>query len=223
VDWWVLDFLRPEDRRTFLSTLRRRTYGRREVVFHEGDPADALHLIVSGHVAAHVSSPSGEPVTVAVLGQGECFGELALAGPGRQRAATMTALDRCETLSLTRAQFDRLRSQSPDLDRLLVLLLAERVERLDQYLLEALYTPADKRVARRLVELCDAYRGDSSPVVIPLTQDALASLAGTTRPTTNQALQNMARLGIVEVKRGQLIVLDEAALLTLSHPPPSYG
>jgi CRP-like cAMP-binding protein len=223
MDWWVLDGVPPEDRRSFLSTLRRQTYRRREVVFHEGDPAETLHMIVAGHVTAQVSHPSGEPLTVAVLGPTDCFGELALVGPDRMRRATMTALDTCETLSMTRGQFDRLRDANPGLNRVLVLLLAARVEKLDYYLLDALYTPADTRVARRLVELCETYRPDSGPVVVPLTQDAIASLAGTTRSTTNQALQDMVRHHVIELGRGQIIVIDEPALVRLSDPAPTYG
>jgi CRP/FNR family transcriptional regulator, cyclic AMP receptor protein len=223
VDWWVLDALSEEDRSTLTSTLHRRTYRRGEVIFHEGDPAETLHLIAVGHVSAHVSAPSGEPVIVSVLGRGDCFGELALAGPGRARAATVTALDRCETLSLTRAQFDRLRSQSPHLDRLLVLLLAARIERLNGYLLEALYTPASRRVALRLLELCESYRADGGQVVIPLTQEALANLAGTTRPTTNQALQDLARRGVLELQRGSVVVVDEPGLERISRPRRPLG
>lgn len=223
MDWWVVEALRPEDRREFLSTLRPRTYRRDEVVFHQGDPAEAVHLIVSGHAAARLSSTAGEPVTVSVLGPGECFGELALVGPGRRRSATMVALDKCETLSMTRAQFDQLRSQSPHVDRLLVLLLADRIAKLDEFLLEALYSPADRRVARRLVALCDTYRSDTNQVVIPLTQDALASLAGTTRSTTNQALQHLVKRDILQLRRGRVIVLDEAALVSLAAPTAAYG
>jgi CRP-like cAMP-binding protein len=212
MDWWVLEGLQPEVRRSLLSTLNRRTYRRGEVVFHEGDPAETLHLIVGGHLAAHVMSTSGDPVTVAVLGPGECVGELALVDANRQRAATVVALDRVETLSLTRAQFDRLRVEHRQLDQLLVMLLAARVDRLNRYLIEALFTSADRRVARRLLELCDAYRDELGQVVVPLTQDTLASLAGTTRPTTNQALQHLVRRGVLELRRGRVIVLDEAGL-----------
>jgi CRP-like cAMP-binding protein len=211
MDWPVLASLPPDERRTLAAGLRRRAYRRDEVIFHQGDPADTLHLIAAGRASVRVTMPGGEFVVVELLGPGDAFGELALVGP-QSRRATVVALERCETLSLGRDEFERLRTAYPGVDRFLIDLLARRVDRLNTYLLEALFVPAERRVLRRLLELCELYPADGQGIVIPVTQETLASLAGTTRPTANQVLRRLVAIGIVTVSRSQIVVLNRAGL-----------
>jgi CRP-like cAMP-binding protein len=212
MDWPVLASLPAEERRGLVARLRRRSYHRDEVIFHQGDPADALHLIAAGHVTVRVTLRGGEFVVVAIFGPGDAFGEAALVGGPAVRGATITALERCETLSLGRDEFRRLRTSYPGVDRFLVELLSARVERLNNYWLEALYVPAERRVLRRLVDLCELYTGDDQRIVIPVTQEMLANLAGTTRPTANQVLRRLVASNIVAISRSQIAVLDRPGL-----------
>ncbi len=219
MDWPVLAPVPAEDRRRLVARLRRRAYRRDEVIFHQGDPADTLHLIAAGHVSVRVTLPGGEFVVVVIFGPGDAFGELALVGGPRPRGATVIALEPCETLSLGRDQFERLRASYPGVDRFLVELLSARVQRLNGQLLEALYVPAERRVLRRLLDLCQLYGGDGQHVIIPVTQEMLASLAGTTRPTANQVLGRLSASRLVEVSRGQIAVLNRGELhRRASHP-----
>jgi CRP-like cAMP-binding protein len=78
------------------------------------------------------------------------------------------------------------------------------VRRLDDLLLEALYIPVERRVLRRLVELGGTYAGRDGE--IPLTQEQLAELAGTSRATVNRVLRDEQRRGTVELRRGRTIV-----------------
>ena len=212
MDWPVLASLPPQERRGLVAGLRRRSYDRDEVIFHQGDPADALHLIAAGHVTVRVTLRGGEFVVVAILGPGEAFGESALVGSPNARNATIIALEQCETLSLGRDEFHRIRTSYPGVDRFLVELLSARVERLNNYLLEALYIPAERRVIRRLLHLSELYTGDDQRIVIPVTQEMLASLAGTTRPTANQVLRRLVASDIVSVSRSQIVVLNRQSL-----------
>jgi len=219
MDWPVLASVPAADRRRLVGQMRRRAYRRDEVIFHQGDPADTLHLIAEGHVSVRVTLAGGEFVIVDVLGPGDAFGERALIGSPRSRTATVTALERCETLSLGRDQFESLRTSYPGIDRFLVELLSARVDRLNRYLLEALYVPAERRVLGRLLELCQLYADDDEQgIVIPVTQDMLASLAGTTRPTANQVLGRLAASQVVEVSRGQIVVANRGELRRRADP-----
>jgi CRP-like cAMP-binding protein len=212
MDWPVLASLPPQERSGLVAGLRRRSYHRDEVIFHQGDPADTLHLIAAGHVSVRVTLPGGEFVVIAILGPGDTFGEIALVGSPHARSATIIALEQCETLSLGRDDFHRLRTSYPGVDRFLVELLSARVERLNNYLLEALYVSAERRVLRRLLHLCELYTGDDQRIVIPVTQEMLASLAGTTRPTANQVLRRLVASDIVSISRSQIVVLDRQSL-----------
>jgi CRP-like cAMP-binding protein len=93
-------------------------------------------------------------------------------------------------------------------DALLISLLAAEVRTMIERLLEALYLPAERRVLRRLVELADIYGGAE----IPLTQEELAGLAGTSRATVNAVLGDAQTRGLVELRRGRVTILDAEAL-----------
>jgi len=215
VQWALLSPLPAEVQARVLAVARRRRYDRGVVVFHEGETGDTLHLVESGRLAVRVSTESGESVTLRILRCGDAFGELALmrVHAVHHRTATVTALEHSETLSLTGTTFDALRAKHPELDRLMVTLLAERVDQLSHRLLEALYVGVDRRVYRRLVELADSY-GDGTPgaILVPLTQDDLAGMAGATRPTVNQVLQRLAGDGVVSLGRRSIAIEDLAGL-----------
>lgn len=216
MDWPVLASLPQNERLKLVARLRRQGYRRDEVIFHQGDPADTLHLIAAGHVSVRVTLPGGEFVTVAILGPGDTFGEFALVADAHRRSATVVALEPSETLVLGRPEFERLRTSYPGIDRFLVELLSARLEKVNTNLLEALYVPAERRVMRRLLGLCELYAGDDQHITIPVTQETLASIAGTTRPTANQVLRRLAASGIVAVNRSQVTVVNRCRLQDLA-------
>src|SRR6266508_3388546 len=169
MDWPMLRALGEPERRELLRRTRRRRFARNEVLVHEGDPADTLHLLAKGRVSVRATTPFGE-----------------------------------------------LRRRHPSVDRFLIELLVEQVQRLHARLLEALFVPAETRVLRRLVDLADAYGSGSPaspPTVIPLNQEMLASLAGTSRATTNQVLRAAELAGVVTVGRSRVEIVDLDALV----------
>jgi CRP-like cAMP-binding protein len=209
--WALTAGLPEEDVRQLLAIARRRVFRRGEVVFHRDDPADSLHLVQKGRFAIRIMTPLGETATIGVRGPGDSFGEMALIDEGARRAATVAALEDAETFAVYQAEFQRLRARHPEIDRLLIAFLTAEVRRLDELLLEALYIPVERRVLRRLVELGGTYTGRDGE--IPLTQEQLAELAGTSRATVNKVLRDEQRRGTVELRRGRTIVVrpDELA------------
>ncbi|GAA4970392.1 hypothetical protein GCM10023225_10500 [Kineococcus glutinatus] len=171
-----------------------------------------MHALLSGHVSVSVTTPLGDTVIFAVLGPGALFGELSLLSPDATRSATVTALEPAETLAVSRERLMALRASEPALDRFLLDLVADYVRRQDVRLLEALYVPADKRVLRRLLALVREYGGGAPGTTVPLTQEVLATMAGTTRPTANQVLRSAQEAGLLALERGRLTVLDPAGL-----------
>jgi CRP/FNR family cyclic AMP-dependent transcriptional regulator len=198
--------------RRLVTVARRRRFERREVVFHDGDPADTLHLIAQGHFTARITTALGDTVTVSMHGPGEAFGEMALVEDGAVRSTTVAALEPGETYAVYRDDFARLRRQYPAVGDVLVRLLAQRVRRTSELLVEALFVRADARVLRRLDELAARYGARAAGTVVPLTQDDIAGLAGTSRATVNRVLREEAARGTVELRRGKTVVLEPAAL-----------
>jgi CRP-like cAMP-binding protein len=212
MQWPLLESLPPDVRATVLQSARRRHFTRGEVVFHEGDPGDSLHLIESGTFAVQVSTPAGERATLNVLSPGGFFGELALLLDERRRTATVLALSAAQTLAIAGSAFAQLRQSHPEMERLVVSALTHRVDELGTRLLESLYVGVDRRVYRRLVELAEVYRTSADDIVIPLSQDDLATMAGASRPTVNQVLQKLVSRGVIALGRRQITIVDLAAL-----------
>ncbi len=208
MEWRLLKGLPEQETRRLLAGARRRRFAKGEVLFHEGDPAATLHLVAKGRVAVRMTTMLGDVVTVNLVGPGDSLGELALLSRRGVRSATAIALETTETLSLDFATCRALRQADPAVTDVLVELLAEYVRRLDARLMEALYVPADTRILRRLVELAEIY-GET----IPLKQEDLAGLAGTTRATVNRILRREERSGTVALKRGRVTLVDPQALI----------
>lgn len=206
----ILRSLGEEERRQVLASARRRRFARREVLFHEGDPGDTLHLIDKGRVAVRITTPLGDVATVDVLGRGEVVGVLAILAESGRRKATVAALEPTETLSLDRGQFLELRRAHRAVDQFLIDVLVRDVQRIDAQLMEALFVPVERRVLRRLLTLCDVYEGAGEEIDIPLTQEDLASLAGTSRATANRVLRQLEDDKVVSLARNRIRILDQA-------------
>jgi CRP-like cAMP-binding protein len=213
VEWKLLSGVAHDEVQRLVALARRRRFARHEVVFHRDDPGDSLHLIVKGRFAIRVMTPLGDTVTIAVRGVGESFGEMALVGDMPRRSATVLALETAETLAVYKDDFDRLRKEQPSVNEVLFAFLAGEVRMLNERLLEALYLPAERRVLRRLTELTASRADQDGPVEVPLTQEELAELAGTSRATVNRVLRQEEERGNVALRRGQTELLrrDEIA------------
>jgi CRP-like cAMP-binding protein len=210
LDTTLFENLPEPELRQVVAAARRRVFKRNEVVFHGGDPADTLHLIVRGRFASRVTTQTGDMVTMAVQGPGEAFGELALVENGANRSTSVVALEPGETYAVGRDDFSRLRRQYPAVNDVLVRLLAKRMRRQSELLVEALFVPAETRVLRRLCELTALYGDGGESTVVPLTQEEVAALSGTSRATVNRILRAEAKRGTVRLSRGRTIVLDQA-------------
>jgi CRP-like cAMP-binding protein len=217
VEWRLLSGLSEAEVERVLASTRPADYRRGEVIFAAGDTGSTLHLLEVGHVALRVPTESGEQVTLTIVAPGEAFGELALMRRSSLRSATAVALDAVRTRVLRADAFRALVAEHPPVERLLVGILAARVNRLTTHLVDSLSLPVDQRVVRRLVEVSRVYaRPDSSSVVVPLTQEDLAGLAGTTRPTVNSVLRRLEDSGVVSLGRGRVEVHDLARLAASS-------
>jgi CRP/FNR family cyclic AMP-dependent transcriptional regulator len=214
VEWALFAGIPAADVRAVLALARRSTYRRGEVVFHRHDPADSVHLVVKGRFDVRITTAHGDVVALAIRGPGDTFGEIAVV-TGAERSATVTALEQGETLVVRGSELRRLAREHASVDEVLVRVLAEHVAFLSERLVEAYTVDAEARVARRVLELGRVY-GTSPPVVIPLIQEDLAALAGTSRATVNRVLRDAERRGLVEVRRGRTVLVDPDGLARLA-------
>ncbi len=207
MQWQLLDSLPEEDRRAVLARCHRQRYPKGAFICHQGELGDSVHLVAVGTVAIRVNGPAGDEITVDVMRPGNSFGEQALISDGAVRSATVVALERVETLRLTRDAFRSLWEEHPGASMVVAKMLETRLRSTSQALLDALHLPAKVRVMRRLAFLADIYAGHASRS-IPLTQDDIASMAGTTRQTVNRILNQARADGLVDLNRGRITILD---------------
>ena len=208
MEWPLFAGVPAEDVRRLLSIARRRTFRKGEIVFHRDDLAESLLLVVSGRFAVRITTPLGDSALLDVLGPGDVFGELALLLPDARRSASVEALEPGETFSVFRDDFVRLQSEHPGVKDVLLRLLAEQLARASDRIVEAHYVDAETRVRRRLCELAERYATGEGEAVVPITQEDLAGLAGTSRATVNRVLRDEEKRGVLELARGRTIVGD---------------
>ena len=207
MEWELFGGLPEESVRRILADARRRRFAKREVIFHEGDPAASVHLVARGRVAVRVSTRLGDVAMLDLLGPGELLGEMALLAPDAVRSASAMALEPTETFAIDASRFAEIRVDEPAVCDVLIRLLVSRVRQLNLRLVETMYVPVDVRLLRRVLELAEVYDD-----VITLTQEDLAGLAGATRATVNRVLRREQAFGTILLSRGQLRVLDRTTL-----------
>ncbi len=166
---------------------------RNEVLFNEGDTADALFVVQSGRVGIGRRSVDGRESLVALMEPGDLFGEMPLFDQA-PRSASARALERSEVV---RIGFEVVRTEleaHPELLWDVVELLAGRLRATDDALADAMLLDVTGRTAKKLLELA----GDADEFALPITQEELAGLVGASRERVNKAIAAFARLGWVE-------------------------
>ena len=189
----------------------RRQFGRGEVIFHEHELGATVHVIERGHVVIRVATELGGVATVSVLGPREIFGEGALFSDDARRSATAVALEPVVTRWLDVEHFARIRAD-PRVQEFLMRAVTARLRSTTDHLLEALFVPVETRVLRRLVTLADEFARAEDRVVLPVNQEDIASMAGTTRPTANRVLRSAEESGLIELRRGRITIVDRTIL-----------
>jgi CRP-like cAMP-binding protein len=203
----LFDVLGVEATQALRRAGARRQFRRREVLFREGDVGENVYFIERGHVVVQAGQPPSERLTLAVLGPGDYFGDVAVLSVDGRRSATVEALDPCVTFVLAGDDFVALRDHYPAIRRAMAESLARISRRLVNRLLDGRHIDARGRLIRQLLRLDELFDG-----AIPFTQADLADYVGVTRVTVNQLLGAFADEGFVELRRGSVRVLDTAAL-----------
>ena len=204
----------PEGLGVLAHAMVTRRFRRNEVIFHQGDPGDSLHVLASGAVKIVLPSSEGDEAIIATLTPGDFFGELALLD-GAPHSATATAVEPVETLSLARAPFQQLLDEDQDLRTALLSGLAAELRRLTGQVEELHFLDLAGRLAMRLVRLSrdrDPNARGEVRLDWPFTQSDLASMIGGTRQSVNKLLVRLEEDELVLIERDTLVIHDLDAL-----------
>jgi CRP-like cAMP-binding protein len=171
-------------------------------IFGQGDPADALFYIIEGKVKLTVISNQGKEAVVAILKDGDFFGEGCLAGQP-VRMASATAISACSVMKLEKAVVVSLLHEEPKFSELFVGHLLSRNIKIEEDLVDQLFNSSEKRLARVLLLLANFGKEGTPQTVIPkISQETLAEIVGTTRSRVSFFMNKFRKLGFIEYNGG---------------------
>jgi len=177
-------------------------YRANERIFVQGDAANDVFYLQDGKVKLTVLSKQGREAVVALLKDGDFFGEGCLAGQ-RVRMSTAVALSDCSVLKLTRAAVVTLLQDEPSFSELFVSHLLSRNIKIEEDLVDQLFNSSEKRLARVLLLLAHFGKEGKPDLVIPkISQETLAGIVGTTRPRISFFMNRFRKLGFIEYNGG---------------------
>ena len=204
------------DLRTYLAKARGGTskeYQKNRTVFSQGNPADAVFYIEKGKVKLTVLSARGKEAVVAILGNGDFFGEGCLAGQPL-RIATAASITECSILRVQKETMIRMLHNEPAWSERFMAYLLSRNVRIEEDLVDQLFNSSEKRLARILLLLTRFGKDGQHQHVVPkISQETLAEMIGTTRSRVSFFMNKFRKLGFVDYNGGGLQV--RSSLLTV--------
>ena len=211
------------DLETFLSSADvGRTiskYRKDEIVFAQGDPADAVFYIRKGECKVTVVSEQGKEAVVAIHGKRDFFGEGCLNGH-RRRLATVTAITASEIMRLEKATMVQVLHDQPKFSELFISYLVARNVRVEADLVDQLFNSSEKRLARLLLLMANfGKEGRPEPVLAKISQTTFAEMIGTTRSRVSFFMNKFRKLGFIDYN-GDLQV-HNSLLNVILHDDPA--
>jgi CRP/FNR family transcriptional regulator, cyclic AMP receptor protein len=173
-------------------------YVDRQTVYAQGDPSDALFYIANGTVKVTIFSEFGKEAVIAVLGPGDFFGEGCLDGH-LLRNSTITTTGACEIVRFDRATIKRALNSDAVFAHLFLTYILDRNQKLQADLIDQLFNSSEKRLARILMTLANSEMSSQShSITIPINQEMLANMVGTTRSRINQFMNKFRKMGYID-------------------------
>jgi CRP/FNR family cyclic AMP-dependent transcriptional regulator len=186
----------------------------RQVLYLPDDPSDRVFFLKEGRVKISKLSEEGKEVTLAILEQGEIFGELALVDEG-PRGTVAEVLEDTFICYIERSDFEKLLDHKPELALKVSKLIGARRKALEAKVGDLVFRDVNARLAKLLLELAESYGtvvSEGVRIDVKLTHRELANLIGSTRETTTAALNDFRRRGFIDNEKRRLIVIDRSSL-----------
>ena len=193
-------------------------YRKNQIVYTQGEAADAVFYVQQGKVKLTVVSEQGKEAVVAILGSGQFFGEGCLNGHPL-RISTTRAVDECVITRLEKATMVATIHDEPEFSELFMSYLLTRNGRIEEDLIDQLFNSSDKRLARLLLLLANfGKEGKPEPVIGSFSQETLAEMIGTTRSRVSFFMNKFRKLGFIEYN-GKLEVHNSLLNVVLHDQP----
>jgi CRP-like cAMP-binding protein len=193
-------------------------YRKNQIVFSQGEAADAVFYIQRGNIKLIVVSEHGKEAVVAILGPGHFMGEGCLNGHPL-RIATASAVDDCVITRLEKAIMLATIHSQPEFSELFMSYLLTRNSRIEEDLIDQLFNSSEKRLARLLLLLANfGKEGKPEPILGKFSQETLAEMIGTTRSRVSNFMNKFRDLGFISYNGS--IEVHSSLLSVLLHDKP---
>ena len=193
-------------------------FGKDQIVFSQGDPADAVFYIQKGKAKVTVVSEQGKEAVVAIFGTNEFFGEGCLAGQG-QRISTVTTMTDSVIMRLEKVAVVDVIHREPAFSEMFIAHLLGRTIRVEADLVDQLFNSSEKRLARLLLLLANfGKEGKPEPIIAKISQETLAEMIGTTRSRVSFFMNKFRKLGLIDYNGG--IHVHSSLLNVVLHEQP---
>ena len=180
-------------------------FRKNEVIFSQGDPADAVFYLQTGRVKIAVVSPSGKEATLSMFGAKELVG-LGCLSVEKRRLGTATALEQSELIRIDRTSWINLLREQPELFEVVLSHLSNRNIELQKDLCAQILDHSERRLARVLLKLTQIGIGQREAVILPkISHDTLASMVGTTRSRITYFMNCFKKRGLIDYKGGVMV------------------
>jgi len=178
-------------------------FPKKQTIFGQGDPADAIFYLQTGKVKLAVVSKSGKEATIGILGDRSFFGEGALAGQAL-RMGTATAMTDCSVLRIEKKVMMQALHREHTLSDMFVAYLLARNIRYEEDLVDQLFNSSEKRLARVLLMLARFGKEGVPETVVPkISQETLAAMVGTTRSRVSFFMNRFRKMGFIDYTGGE--------------------
>ena len=193
-------------------------HSKKEVIFAQGEDADAVFYVRKGKVKVAVISKDGKEAIVALLGPDEFVGEGCLIGQPK-RLATASALTACETMRVDKKEIQRVLHDELAFSQMFISHILARNARVEEDLVDQLFNSTEKRLARLLLLLANfGKEGRPEPILAKISQETLAEMIGTTRSRVSHFMNKFRKLGFINYN-GHLEVHNSLLGVLLADQP----
>jgi CRP-like cAMP-binding protein len=194
------------------------THPRKQIIFAQGDAADAVFYIKKGKIKVTVVSTHGKEAVVALLGVDEFLGEGCLIGQPK-RLATATAMTDCIIMRVDKVEILRVLQDEPTFSHMFISHILARNARVEEDLVDQLFNSTEKRLARMLLLLANfGKEGRPEPIIAKISQETLAEMIGTTRSRVSHFMNKFRQMGFIDYN-GHLEVHSSLLSVVLSEQP----
>jgi CRP-like cAMP-binding protein len=171
----------------------------KEAFFSQGDRADSVFYLQDGRAKVKVISPAGKEATISLLSAGDFVGEEAIAARAGLCLTTVTAITACTTLKISREEMIRVMHEEHSFTDLFLKAILERSMRIQADLVDQLFNPCEKRLARLLLLMAESCKpGEPEQYIPKISQETLAEMICTTRSRVSFFMNRFRKLGFIE-------------------------